>query len=234
MKFEGLENKRIRTVWVNSAGYLLQLCKSVYFNQFFNLLCIQTVSDVGPLQTIRWKKHFVAGLRITVFFKQPTWVFVKKKQFLGFYKNEQAFVLFLRKMEKTHSELFFSHHAISPFSELHLHDLLYLLWHLKLRVKNVPIFFSQSVVDYCSLHSGKRLGKHAHSKQKNTLPHNLCSFTSSLYACPTSSASIVYFFNIWFGTDQHQKKFRCREGRQSSQNIVFFQHMIRHGPTSDV
>ena len=30
--------------------------KLVYFNQFFCLLCVQTVSDVGPFQTICWKK----------------------------------------------------------------------------------------------------------------------------------------------------------------------------------
>ena len=47
--------RKIRTVGVNSTGYLLQLCKSVYFNKFFCLLCIQTVSDVGPYQTICWK-----------------------------------------------------------------------------------------------------------------------------------------------------------------------------------
>ena len=29
--------------------------KSVYLNQFFCLLCIQAVSDVGPYQTIYWK-----------------------------------------------------------------------------------------------------------------------------------------------------------------------------------
>jgi len=29
--------------------------KSVYFNQIFCLLCIQTVSDVGPYQTTCWK-----------------------------------------------------------------------------------------------------------------------------------------------------------------------------------
>jgi len=28
--------------------------KSVYFNQFFCLLCIQTLSDVGPYQTTCW------------------------------------------------------------------------------------------------------------------------------------------------------------------------------------
>jgi len=35
-KFEGLEEKRmIRTVWVNSTGYLLQLCKIGIFQSIF-------------------------------------------------------------------------------------------------------------------------------------------------------------------------------------------------------
>jgi len=53
-KFEGLEKKRriIRTVCVNSTGYLLQLCKIGIFESIFFLLCIQAVSDVGPYQTI--------------------------------------------------------------------------------------------------------------------------------------------------------------------------------------
>jgi len=44
-KFQGLEKKRrkIRTVCVNYIGYLLPLCKSIYFRQFFCLHCIQTV-----------------------------------------------------------------------------------------------------------------------------------------------------------------------------------------------
>jgi len=68
-----------------------------------------------------------------------------------------------------------------------------------------------------------RLGKHAHSKQRKTLPHKLCSYTSSLCRCPGSSASIVYFFNIWFGTVQHQKQFGCREGRKIDENIPILQ-----------
>jgi len=45
----------IRTVWVNPTGYLLQLCQIVIFSPIFCLLCIQTVSDVGPYQNICWK-----------------------------------------------------------------------------------------------------------------------------------------------------------------------------------
>jgi len=42
-----------------------------------------------------------------------------------------------------------------------------------------------------------RLGKHVHSKQKKTLPHKLCSFMSSLCACPASSASIECVFSTY-------------------------------------
>ena len=57
-----------------------------------------------------------------------------------------------------------------------------------------------------SIHSKVvRFGKHAHHREK-PLPHKLCSFTSSLCACPASSASIMYIFNIWFGMIQHQKQ----------------------------
>jgi len=51
-------------------------------------------------------------------------------------------------MKKNDSELFLFHHAISLFSELHNNNLLYLLWHSKLRIKNVytPFLFSQCVV----------------------------------------------------------------------------------------
>jgi len=69
--------------------------------------------------------------------KQPTWVllFFFKPSFFCFFEKKQDFVLFLRKTEKFHSELFLFHHAISLFLELHNNNLLYLLWHSKLRVK---------------------------------------------------------------------------------------------------
>jgi len=57
-QFEGLEKKRriIRTVWVNSDSLskitFFSSEKSVYFNQFICLLCIQAVSDLGTYQAI--------------------------------------------------------------------------------------------------------------------------------------------------------------------------------------
>jgi len=54
---------------------------------------------------------------------------------------------YLKNTEKPHSVLFTLHHAISPFSELHNNNLLYLLWNLNFRVKRcTPSLFSQSVV----------------------------------------------------------------------------------------
>ena len=86
-----------------------------------------------------WEKH--------VFFKkkQPTCFFFKT--FFGFFKKKQDFVIFSKKTEKAHSELFLFHHAISLFSELHNNNLLHLLWHSKLRVKQcTPSLISQGVV----------------------------------------------------------------------------------------
>jgi len=60
-----------------------------------------------------------AGLRKTRFFlkkNNPPLFF--KTHFLGFLKK-QDFVIFSKKTEKAHSELFLFHHAISLFSELH-------------------------------------------------------------------------------------------------------------------
>jgi len=54
---------------------------------------------------------------------------------------------FSKKNGKTYSELFLLLHAISPFSELHNNNFLYLLWHSNLRVKKcTPSSFSQCVV----------------------------------------------------------------------------------------
>jgi len=56
--------------------------------------------------------------------------------------------VFFKKTEKPHCQLFLFHHAISLFSELHNDNLLYLLWHSKLRAKKcTPSLFSQCVVD---------------------------------------------------------------------------------------
>jgi len=55
-------------------------------------------------------------------------------------------IIFIKK-QKPRSELSLLHHAISPFSELHNNNLLYLLWHSNLSVKKcTPSLFSQSVV----------------------------------------------------------------------------------------
>jgi len=99
------------------------------------------------------KRRFLSGLRKTRFFKkkknnkQPTQVFLKKKIFCFYLLKKQVFVLILRKIEKTHSELFLLHHATSPSLELHNTNLLYQSWHSKLGVKKcTPSLFSQSVV----------------------------------------------------------------------------------------
>jgi len=76
------------------------------------------------------------------FSKKPNHLF-----FLFFFKKKQDFVLFSKKTKKKHPEVFLFHHAISLFSELHNNNLLYLLWHLKLKVKQcTPSLISQCVV----------------------------------------------------------------------------------------
>jgi len=50
------------------------------------------------------------------FFKKTTHLVLFGLKKLFFLKK-QDFVLFLRKTEKTHSELFLFHHAVSPFSD---------------------------------------------------------------------------------------------------------------------
>jgi len=64
---------------------------------------------------------------------------LRKARFFCFFKKKQDFVLFLKKTEKPHSELFLFHHAISLFSELHINNWLYLLWHSNLN-KLVKIY----------------------------------------------------------------------------------------------
>ena len=92
------------------------------------------------------------GLRKTRFFQKNNPDFFKKKHFFVFFWKKQEFVLFLRKTEKPHSEFSFFHHAISLSSELYINNLLYLLWHSKLRVKKcAESLFSQSVVGQFTL-----------------------------------------------------------------------------------
>ena len=61
MKFGGLERKRriIRSVWVILLVIFFSSVKSVYFNQFFCFLCIHTLCDVGPYQTLCRKIHYI-------------------------------------------------------------------------------------------------------------------------------------------------------------------------------
>jgi len=81
------------------------------------------------------------------FLKKTNHLIFFKTYFLLFFWKKQDFVLFSKKTEKSHSELFLFHHAISLFSELHNKNVLYLLWHSKLRVKQcTSSLISQCVV----------------------------------------------------------------------------------------
>jgi len=102
--------------------------------------------------------------------KQPTCFicFFAKSCVFVFFTKKQVFVVFLRKAQEPHSKLFLLHHAISPFSELHDNNLLYLLWHSKLRIKKcTPSFFRSVVGQFTQV---VRIGKHAHNKQRKATP----------------------------------------------------------------
>jgi len=73
---------------------------------------------------------------------------------------------------------------------------------------------------YCwSVHSKvERLGKHTYSKQKSH-SHITSAVSRQVYVHALQVQHRVYFFNIWFGTVQHQKQFGCREGRKIGKNI---------------
>jgi len=107
--------------------------------------------------------YYMQGWEKPVFLN-PAYLFFKKT---GVFKKKQYFILFLRKTEKPHSELFLFHHAISPFSELHNNNLLYPLWHSKLRVKNVPHLCFHEVLLVSSLLSSKAWQACSQQTEKN-------------------------------------------------------------------
>jgi len=58
-------------------------------------------------------------------------------------------------MQKPYSELYLLHQTILAFAESHNNNLLWLLWHSNLRVKNVPYLCFHKVLLVRSLQSGK-------------------------------------------------------------------------------
>jgi len=119
------------------------------------MLRIQCLPDVKKLWEHEGSGLFqgplVAGLGKTWCFSKktnpPVFFCFFKTRFLLFFFKETRFCSFFRKTEKPHTELFSFYHAMSPFSELHNNNLLYLLWDSNLRVKKcTPSLFSRSVV----------------------------------------------------------------------------------------
>jgi len=93
-----------------------------------------------------------------------------------FFEKKRDCVLFFRKKHKNpYSELILLHHVISPFSELHNNNFLYLLGHSNLWVKKCTHLCFRKVLLVSSLQSGK-VGKHAHSRQKKPAPKQTLSF----------------------------------------------------------
>jgi len=136
-----------------------------------------------------------AELRKTqVFWKNnPPGFFV----FWGFSKRNKILSLFQRKQKNPILNCCYSTHAISLFSELYNNNLLYLLWHSKLRVKQcTSSLISQCVVGKFTPKCQGLASMHTANREK-PLPHKLCSFMSSSRACPGSSASTECIFSIY-------------------------------------
>jgi len=76
-----------------------------------------------------------------------------------------------------------------------------------------PIFDFANVLLVSSLLNSKAWQVCAQQTEKNH-PHTNSAVSHQVRACPASSASIVYFFNMWFGMVQNQTKFRCGEDRK--------------------
>ena len=90
------------------------------------------------------------------------------------------------------------HHAISPVSELHINNLLYLLYY---EIQNwgkkiYPIFVFESVVGKFTPRWHGLASMRAANREK-PLAHKLRSFKSSLCTCPASSASIECIFSVY-------------------------------------
>jgi len=112
----------------------------------------------------------------------------------GFFEKKQDFVLFLRKTEKTHSEVFLLHHPMSPFSELHNNNLLYIIMAFKIEGKEMyPIFALAGVVGQFTPKAWQAC---AQQTEKN-IPTQTLQFHVKFMCMPCwFSIYKVYFFNI--------------------------------------
>jgi len=109
-----------------------------------------------------------SGLRKTGFKKRTNHLFF----LIRFWKRNR--LLFLKKnTQKPHSELLLLHHAISPFSELHNNESLYLLWHSNLRVKKCTPSLFRKVLLVNSLQSGNKAWQERVQQRKATTTQTL-------------------------------------------------------------
>ena len=119
-----------------------------------------------------WEKSIQKRNNPPVFLNPNFFVFLKRNSFLFFKK---------KTTQKPHSELFLLHHAISPFSKLHKNELLYLLWHSNMRVKNVPHLCFRKVLLVTSLQSGKAWQERAQQTEKSH-SHTTSAVSRQVYA----------------------------------------------------
>jgi len=107
-------------------------------------------------------------------------------------KRHKFFFSFFWKKHKPHSEVFLLHHAISPFSELHNYNLLYLLWDSNFRVKMHSIFFFAKCC-WSILESMRSTNK------EKPIPRKLQFHVKCICMPCHFSIYIGYLFNIWLG-----------------------------------
>ena len=137
--------------------------------------------DQGKITKRNWKI-----IRVE---KNPHKKILKINKFCSFKKNT-----------KPHSELFLLHHAASPFAELHNINLLYLLWHSNLRIKECAPSFFRKVLLVNSFQSDKAWQECAQQTEKShSHTNSAVSRQVYIHALLFQHLYTVYFFNIWFG-----------------------------------
>jgi len=94
-------------------------------------------------------------------------------------EKKQVFVN--KKTQKPLSALLTMHHAISPFSELHNNNLLYLLWNSKLRIKRCTPSLFLKVLLVNSIQSGMVWYTCAQQTEKSH-SHTNSAVSSQVYA----------------------------------------------------
>ena len=131
-----------------------------------------------------------------LFFNPNVFAFLKRNRFLFFYKKNKDPILncFYCIMQYHHFQNYITMTCYTYY--------------------DIQIWGWRNVPHLCLIHfKVMRLGKNAHSKQRQPLPHKLQFHIKFIYMPCYFSIYIVYFFKLWIGEVQHQKQLGCREAR---------------------